>query len=445
MGIFVKELYFYKLFYDSKIKVDLLGNNGIITIICALNYTKRNLDFMTRKLEGYTQAQADMLRYVFDNGKVSRAQLAQELKLSNLTVINGVKKLLEDGVLAECGTLPSDRGRKVTLLSVNPELHYFMVVDIGSFSTKLAVVRFDGSILHREEITNSYRNVNAVYMTVDVLKEHLTRILNQYGKARFRALCFCISGTVDFANKTCTFCANIQGWNDINFRDAFEDYFQLPVYLDSSGHCAAMAERQFGNGKNCSDLVFISAGCAISTGIILGGKLLRGISGAAGELGHVQVRNESKGHNWMCTCGQRNCLEMQVTAPGIRKKLSNARVAEDPSLPADFAVSDKALYEAYHAGDPATVKAVEDAARILGQQTANIADMLNPQKIIFGGGTIHHMPQMIDIIRQEIKATALPVISRELTVEQTALGPNGPLMGAALLAIYDILKKSTEK
>ena len=400
---------------------------------------------MMRKLEGYTQSQADMLRFVFHNGKVSRAQLAQSLELSNLTVINGVKRLLEDGVLTECGTLPSERGRRVTLLSVNPELHYFLAVDIGSYSTKLAVVRFDGSILYREELSNPHRNVNAVYMTVEILKEHLSRILNTYGKERFRALCFCISGTVDFAAKTSTFCANIQGWNGVNFKETFGRYFQLPVYLDSSGHCAAMAERQFGNGRGCSDLIFISAGCAISTGIILGGKLLRGISGAAGELGHVQVRNEGKGHNWMCTCGQRNCLEMQVTIPGIRKKLTNLRKAEDPSLPENFSISDKDLLSAYAAGDPTAVKAVEDAARIFGQQTANVANILNPQKIIFGGGTIHHFPMMIDIIRQEISATALPVISRELTVEKTALGHNAPLMGAALLAIFDILKKSTEK
>jgi len=84
-----------------------------------------------RKMSGYTQAQADMLRFVFNNGKVSRAQLADALGVSTLTVINGVKKLLEDGVLAECGTLPSERGRRVTLLSVNPELYYFLSADIG--------------------------------------------------------------------------------------------------------------------------------------------------------------------------------------------------------------------------------------------------------------------------------------------------------------------------
>lgn len=400
---------------------------------------------MIQKLEGYTHAQAEILKYVFNHGKVSRAQLAEALGISNLTVINGAKKLLEDQVLAECGTLPSARGRKVTLLSVNPELYYFLSADIGSYSTKLAVVRFDGSIIYREEFINPHRNVYTTYMTPDLLRQKLAKLLQKYGKSRFWALCFSISGTVDFANKTSTFCANIQGWNGVNFQESFGDYFQMPVYLDSSGHCAAMAERQFGNSRDCSDLVFISAGCAISTGIILGGKLLRGISGAAGELGHVQVRNEGKGHNWMCTCGQRNCLEMQVTIPGIRKKLTNYRRAADPSLPEDFNITDKDLHTAYTAGDPVAVKAVEDAAKILGQQTANVADMLNPQKIIFGGGTIHYFPIMIDIVRQEINATALPVISRELTVEATALGPDVSLIGAALLGIFDLLKKSTEK
>ncbi len=104
------------------------------------------------KLEGYTQAQAQILRHVFYNGQATRSQLAQALEVSHLTVINGVKRLLEDNLLIECGTLPSERGRRVTLLSVNPELYYFLCVDIGAFATKLAVVRFDGSIIYREQI-----------------------------------------------------------------------------------------------------------------------------------------------------------------------------------------------------------------------------------------------------------------------------------------------------
>ena len=103
------------------------------------------------------------------------------------------------------------------------------------------------------------------------------------------------------------------------------------------------------------------------------------------------------------------------------------------------------LKEAFAAQDPFAVQAVENAARILGQQVATVADLLNPKMIVFGGGTIHAFPDMIETIRREILDNSLSVISQELTVEHSQLGPDAPLQGAALLAIYDLLKKSTEK
>ncbi len=400
---------------------------------------------MVRKTEYYTHAQAEMLNYVFNHGKVSRAELAQALNVSNLTVINGVKKLLEDGVLAECGTLPSQRGRKVTLLSVNPQLHHFLAVDIGATTTTLAVVQFDGSIIYKEQYGNELNDVWSVYMTPQLLREKITALLHKYRKIRFSALCFTISGTVDFAAKTSRFCSNIQGWNDVDFQAEFGDHFGLPMYLDSSGHCCVMAERQFGKGKGISDLVFVSAGHSICTGIILGGKLLRGVSGAAGEIGHNLVYGEQQPNTWRCTCGRKGCLEMHATIPVIRDQMILNYQAEDPNWTRPDKDHLVWMQEGYNAGKAPSLQAIDKAGRILGQQVANVANLFNPQMIIFGGGTIHAFPRMMESIRREIQDKSLSVISRELTVEQSTLGPDAALQGAALLAIYDILKNSTEK
>ena len=400
---------------------------------------------MTRKMEGYTHAQAEMLKYVFNHGKVSRAELAEALDVSNLTVINGVKKLLEDKVLAECGTLPSDRGRKVTLLSVNPALHHFLAVDIGAHCTKLAVIQFDGSIVYREQHVNQMQDVWVTYMTPELLREKIAALMQKYRKLKFSALCFTISGTVDFAAKTSRFCSNIQGWDDVDFQKEFGDRFGLPIYLDSAGHCCAMAERQFGKGQGVSDLVFVSAGHTICTGIILGGRLLRGFSGAAGEIGHNMVYGEKQPNTWRCTCGRKGCLEMHATMPTIRDQMILNYQVRNPDwtrpegLYFDWMIAD------YQAGKEPALQAIDRAGRILGQQVANVANLLNPQMIVFGGATIHTFPRMMDAIRREIFDKSLSVISRNLTVELSNLGPDAALQGAALLAIYDLLKKSTEK
>lgn len=395
-------------------------------------------------LEGYTQAQAQILRHIFYNGTVSRAQLVQALDVSNLTVINGVRRLLDDGVLAECGTLPSERGRRVTLLSVNPELYYFLCVDIGAYSTKLAVVRFDGSIAHREQMRPKHGGVFSVYITPKDLRQQVDKLLQKFGKERFQALCFCISGTVDFAAKRSVFCSNIQGWNGVDFQKEFGDYFGLPVYLDSSGHCAAMAERQYGKAKGINDLLFVSVGTSICTGIIMGGKVLRGVSGAAGEFGHIQL-SEPNPLGWDCVCGKQNCLEMHVAFAMLRRQIYGKVKNTIPGWDHSTHITHEMTKKIYDEGHPAALEVVENAGKVLGQQIAILANLLNPQKIILGGGTIYTFPEMVDMVRQQVQQHSMPIISQELTVERTALGPDAPVLGAALLAISDLLKKVTEK
>ena len=136
---------------------------------------------------------------------------------------------------------------------------------------------------------------------------------------------------------------------------------------------------------------------------------------------------------------------MHATLPTIRDQVILNYQSQDPDwkLPqADYFTWLKTDCEA---GSEHTIRAIDRAGRILGQQVANLANLLNPQMIVFGGGTIYTLPRMMDSIRQEILDKSLSVISRELTVELSALGPDAALQGAALLAIYDILKNSTEK
>lgn len=396
-------------------------------------------------LEGYTQAQAQMLRYIFHNGKVSRSQLVQALEVSNLTVINGVKRLLEDKLLIECGALPSERGRRVTLLSVNPELYYFLCVDIGAHTTKIAVVRLDGSIIHRKRIyRKSSSTVYAIYLTPDDMRQEIDMILCKFGKERFHALCFCISGTVDYAAKRSIFCSNIQGWNGTDFQKEFGDHFGLPVYLDSSGHCAAMAERQYGNCKGIDNLLFVSVGTSICTGIILGGKVLRGVSGAAGEFGHIQLEQPNP-LGWDCVCGKKNCLEMHVAFAMLRRRIYGKLKNTIPGWDHTWNITYDMTKQVYDEGNPVALEVVGEAGQILGHQIANLANLLNPEKIVLGGGTIYTFPEMADMVRDQVQKNSMPIISQELSVERTALGPDAPVLGAALLAIFDLLKKITDK
>jgi len=304
-------------------------------------------------------------------------------------------------------------------------------------------VRFDGSVSYRENIQSAHGNVFSVYITPVQLRETIQRIMESFGREKFYALCFCISGTVDFAAKRCLFCSNIQGWNGVNFQKEFGDHFRMPVYLDSAGHCAAMAERQFGKAKGLDDVLFISVGSSICTGIVTNGRILRGATGAAGEFGHVLLQKPAP-LGWTCTCGKKNCLEMYATMAMLRRQIYGKVKKTIPGWDHPSHITNEMTKQLYDANHPAAMEVVEYAGTVLGQQIANLANLLNPRMIVLGGGTIYSFPGMVDLVRQQVQINSLSIISRELTVERTALGADAPVLGAALLAIYELLDKTTE-
>jgi len=396
----------------------------------------------------YSSTQIEILRAIYNSKNISRNELAEQLGVSNLTIINNIKKLLDDGVIMESGTLPSEKGRKVSLLSINPDFCYFIAVDIGAYSTKLAVISLDGSILFQNQIIRTDQKVYEIYITPDILRNEISQLLDKYGRDRIYALCFCISGIVDFSTKTVRYSANIIGWNGVNFDTEFGNYFDLPVYLDSSGHCFALAERQFGHGRGISSMTAVSIGRSICTGIIINNHLIRGASGSAGELGHISVLDNpySKDYTkWLsCTCGHEGCLEMFVTLPMIRYAVIQKMEAvksihyQPGSWEAKNIYTISWLKKKYENKVPYVVETVTKAAHILGTELAKTVNLLNPQLLVLSGGTISVFPDIVGIVEKDIKEKSLSIISNDLQVKSSALGADGPILGAALLAINDL-------
>lgn len=403
-------------------------------------------------LEKYTQAQRDILKLIFQKKSISRADIVKHTGISNLTTINTVKLLLQDGLIVEKSSLTSERGRRTMQLSVNPHFSYFLCVDIGTNSTKIAVVSFNCSIIYQAQILNSpFASVYDPYITVDCLRNELDRVLMQYGQENFSAICFSISGIVDYSQKVVRFCANIAGWNEVNLEEAFGQFFNLPIYLDTSGHCFALAENHFCDYSLSSSMMFIAIGHSISTGLIFNGQIYRGASGAAGEMGHMYVPTSQIYHDprdtevnieySKCSCGHKNCLELYTTISMIREIAEN-RSRRINGLPSDQCVypTISSIKRAYDSNDEIVVDTVTAAAHTLGSIIANQVNMLNPKYIVLGGGTINLFPEIAKIVEQDVRRYSLEIISEDVCVVTSKLGFEGATLGAALLAINNILK-----
>jgi len=165
------------------------------------------------------------------------------------------------------------------------------------------------------------------------------------------------------------------------------------------------------------------------------------VSGAAGELGHVLVA-DANGRNSRCSCGHINCLELFSTVPMIQMAVDRKyrQKAEQTGEKAPAQITHLWMKKAYEAGDPCVREAVEEAAHALGKEIANLANILNPQMIVFGGGTISAFPDIVRIVEEDLRKYSLDIISADISVEISQLGTEGAVIGAALLAINDLIR-----
>jgi glucokinase len=219
---------------------------------------------------------------------------------------------------------------------------------------------------------------------------------------------------------------NLPGWTDIPLKEMLSRHFHLPVFVEHDGNAGALAEWHFGAGKGLRNIVFVTMGTGFGAGLILEGRLYRGTSDVAGEIGHVRVAEDGP------DCyGKSGSLEGYGSGTGI------ARLAHMmyPSLWGEGTnVLD--LNEAYRAGSREAASVFSRAATGLGRGLAIIADTLNPERIILGGLGMRLADALVGPAKLVFEAESLPEASRVCEIVPAQLGESiGDV--AALCAAYD--------
>jgi len=385
----------------------------------------------------YSENQKIILKLIYNKIGITRAELANETGFSTLTTTKFVSEFIADGIVSEDGTLESTGGRKAVKLKINPDFLYVLSVDIGTYSAKIGIVRLDGSILYREVITTKTSNIPSKVIEVKQLKNKLKELLTTYGKEKFLGLGIGISGLVDYDNKTILFCPNIDGFNGVNVREEFEKFLEIPVFVDTSARCMALAEQRLGIGKNIKNQIFVSIGYGIGAGIIADSKIFRGASGASGELGHVKTQNS----NDLCSCGKYGCLEIYATLPMIISRIKVTLKQFHGFSPLKTLISDindittEDIVKASMEGDKIVNDILTDIGKMIGVVLSNMANILNPELIVLGGGVIEYLPLVFEEAKRTTKQQSLVTVYQNLSFERSSLGFNCSIIGCAMQLI----------
>ncbi len=386
-----------------------------------------------------------VLQIIYERGYVSRNELIEILNLSLTSVVKFVSALIDDGVVIESGTQESTGGRRTKLLSINPEYCYILGVDIGGYAAKIGVVRMDGSIVEDWFIRAADVQVPVQGIDLDGLINRVGEIFGKYGKGKFLAICVGISGLVDHTQGKVIFCPNLAGWDNVPLGDALRDAFGLPVFVDTSVRCMALAEQRYGAGQGVANQLFVSMGnYGISSALIIDSKLYRGGSGFAGEIGHVMSSDRGE----RCTCGNYDCLELTATlyviVQNIRDRLAEYRgfspLKQILAANGDTQLTPATILQAVEAGDKLCYETIMSAGVSTGTALANLLNVLNPEIVVLGGGVIEFFPLIIDMINNTIKERVLVTVQQNLQVRQAKMDWRGAVIGSTLMAVMEFFK-----
>ena len=223
----------------------------------------------------------------------------------------------------------------------------------------------------------------------------------------------------------------------VPIRDLVRERVGLPVVLDNDANAAILAEHRFGAARGAENAVMLTIGTGIGGGLLIGGEVYRGSSGAGAELGHVVI--EADGPPCQGNCPNRGCVEALASGTAIaREGLTAAQGAPDShlgrALAAGVTLDGREVTDAALDGDPVAVGVLEKIGRRLGVALSSFANTFDPDVIVIGGGAIRAGDLLLDPARDEMADRALSPMKRTPVVG-AELGPDAGMIGAATMAL----------
>ncbi len=310
---------------------------------------------------------------------------------------------------------------------------YRIGVDVGGTNVKVALVDKAGSIVFtdtvptRAEMGYEYTISNMIKAISDVMKEA------KVSKDAIEGIGFGFPGQIDCDNGIVRLAPNIPGWVNIPIADIVSKEFGVPVKVDNDVRCAALAELNYGAGKGSQNLICITVGTGIGSGLIVNGKLVRGASNAAGELGHIKLQMDN---GPLCGCGDHGCLEAFASGPAIVAMAEEYIKGGKSTKYRELAKNEITPYyvcEAAKQGDVVAKKIFEIIGTYIGIGLSSVVNLLNPEKIVIGGGVADAGEFLFGPIKEALVKRAMPIQGAAVQVVHAELGNTAGVIGASLL------------
>lgn len=307
-------------------------------------------------------------------------------------------------------------------------------IDVGGTNVKIALVD-DGKIIYSNSVP-TYAQMGYEY-TVNNIKQAIRDLMKETEStsADIKGIGFDFPGQVDYKTGVVKLAPNIPGWVNVPIAQMIEDEFHIPTRIDNDVRCAALGEMNFGAGKGCQNFVCITVGTGIGSGLVVNGQLVRGAANAAGEIGHIKLQMQN---GPICGCGDTGCLEAFASGPSIvamaQDYLKSGKSTKFREMAgADGEITPYIVAKAAEAGDPVAKRIFTIIGEYVGMGLVSVINLLNPEKVIIGGGVAEAGDLLLEPIRKTIQERAMVVARESVEIVPAELGNSAGVIGASML------------
>ncbi len=382
---------------------------------------------------------------------LSRVQLARRTNLSNTTITNLIAELINQGIVTEINAGPEKDelrpvGRPRTSICLEPNARYVIGIHIGVGIFRVGLANLRAEIIHNQ---TQYFDTNFPAGDVLDLIEKLTEeMISESGVGRDRILGVGVgaSGLVDFSTGVNLLAPNLD-WHDVPLREELQNRLNLPVIVDNNVRTMAIGETYFGAGRGVDSVAFVYGRTGVGAGLTFKGRVFRGSSKGAGEIGHCVILPHG---GETCRCGNSGCLETIISESAILRDAQDIAGSNPGGILASI-LDDRSdrppiecVFDAARQGDSSVKEMLEGRAYYLGVALANLINLFNPDLILLGGIFSHGEDLFIPPITRTIQQMAFGGMGKNVRLQATSFGWKAGVVGAAALALLHFFFQQTD-
>lgn len=372
-----------------------------------------------------------VLRLIWEQRAISRADIARRLGLSRSTVSEVVGMLLDTALVHEAGVGESRGGRRPIVLEFQDDACVILGVDMGASHVSVALVDLRGRVLAWEN-----REI-AVFTepeaTRALIADFCAACLAHWGgdAGRLVGIGIAVPCPVDPRHQDHLSTHIMPAWRGHAGFEALAARFAVPVFIDNDANLGAVAERWWGAGRALDDFTYIKVATGVGAGHMVRGQLARGARGVAGEIGHMAIDLSGR----VCDCGNRGCLQTFVGASALVARARELLADYPSSLLRQRPLTIDAVEDAALADDPLALQVIREAAEHLGIAVASVMNLMNPAAVIIGGGIARLGDRLLVPMRETVMRRTFVSSVATSEILTSTLGPRGIAIGAATLVL----------